>query len=285
MTDLLAISLELGLAYSLVVLGVFISFRVLDFPDLTVDGSFTLGGGLSALLIIDGHSPMTATLAATVAGAAAGLFTACLHSLLRINKILSGILALTMLYSINLRIMGAPNLPLLGRPSATDWLTSRAYSTSTAALVTYLLIATCMKLAVDWFLRSEIGLVVRATGDNDRVVRSVAKNPDGYRLLGMAAANSLVALSGSLLAQNFGFADIGLGVGVIIVGFASLLVGEAIVRPRQIRGYTVAALVGSLVYQLVVSGCLRAGLPATDLKLATGLLVIGLLWFQGLRKI
>jgi putative ABC transport system permease protein len=173
--------------------------------------------------------------------------------------------------------MNAPNIPLLNVATLNNWLEQIPISTTIAVMLCYGLLAIAFKLLADWFLRTEIGILIRATGDNEQVVKCIAKNPEWFRLIGMGTANMLVALAGSLLAQNFGFADIGLGSGVIIVGFGSLLVGEAIIRPTRVVSYTLAALVGSVIYQFILAFGLRLGLAPTDLKLATGVMVIGLL--------
>lgn len=284
MTDLLTVSGELGLGYGLLVLGMYVSFRVLRFPDLTVDGSFTLGGALCATLLSRGADPFTATAAAALAGAAAGAFTGFLYSYLHINKILSGVLTLTMLYSVNLRILGGPNLPLPDGVGLTGYLQNwTGWPSASLTLSLFLVVALSAKLALDSLLRTEVGLVLRATGDNTRLVRGLGRSPEGFRLLGMALANALVAVSGTLLVQGFGFADIGLGTGALTVGFASLLLGEGMLRPSNVRSATLAALVGSCLYQLLLSAALRLGLAPSDLKLVTGAFVIILLVLQERR--
>ena len=278
------ISLELGLLYSLAVCSIYLSFRILDFPDLTVDGSFTLGGAVSAVLLTLGWHPLSAVLLSALCGFLAGATTAALHSYIRINKILAGILTLTMLYSVNLRVMSGPNIPLLGKETISQVASLIPLPQPFPLLTLYLILSGFILIAVNYFLRTEVGLLIRATGANEQLVRSVAKDPDAFRLLGIGLANLLAAISGSLAAQNFGFADIGLGVGVIVVGFASLLIGEAIVRPRTVRTHLGAALLGSLLYQAIIALALRLGLVPTDLKLVTAVIVIALLAFNRIRQ-
>jgi putative ABC transport system permease protein len=275
----LSISVQQGLAYGFVALGVYITFRVLAFPDLTVDGSFPLGGAVAAVLIINGTNPFLATLAALGAGICAGLATSLLNTKLRINALLAGILMMVGLYSINLRVMGAANIPLLRQVTIFDqvseFLSVRAGTGLSIALI---LAAVVIVVAIlNWFLRTEIGLVLRATGDNEQMVRALGADTNMTTILGVSISNGLVALSGALIAQNQGFSDVGMGIGMIVMGLASVIIGEALFRPKGITAILLAAIGGSFVYRLFITIALRLGLAPGDLKLITaGLVIIAL---------
>lgn len=272
------ISLHQGLVYALVVLGVALSFRLLDFPDLTVDGSFTLGGAVVAAGIAAGWGAGWAMLVAIAAGALSGVFTGVLHTQLRINRILSGFLVMSVLYTVNLRVMGKPNVSLLNVRTALTPFEEAGLPGSWAVTALFAAIALVTMGALSLFLKTEVGIALRATGDNPRVVRAIGIDTRRMILLGMGMANVPVALAGALVAQSQGFADVGMGTGMIIIGLASLLVGESLFRCRGgIVILTVAAVCGSVVYQLIISVALRLGLAPTDLKLATGLMVIAAL--------
>ena len=227
-------ALEIGLIFSLVALGVFISFRLLRFPDLTVDGSFPLGGAVCATLIALGWDPYSATLAATAAGALAGLATGLLNVKLKIMDLLASILMMIALYSINLRIMGKPNVPLIAEPTLftllqPEWLSDYVFR---PLLLVFIVIAA--KLLLDWFFTTQKGLAIRATGSNPRMARAQGVNTGGMILLGMAISNALVALAGALFAQTQGGADISMGIGTIVIGLAAVIVGESILPSRRL---------------------------------------------------
>lgn len=259
-------ALESGLLYALMALGVYITFRILDFPDLTVDGSFTTGGAIAAVMITGGFSPWIATAAAFCGGLVAGSITGIIHTKGRINGLLSGILMMIALYSINMRIMGKPNVALLGE-------TTLFSSLSPLLFMPFVVIA--IKLLLDLFFRTEWGLALRATGDNKRMIRSFGANTDFTIIIGLSLSNGLVALSGALIAQQSGFADISSGIGMIVIGLASVIIGEAIFGARTVFWATLAAVLGSIVYRLVVAMALRVEwLEQTDLKLITAVIVI-----------
>ena len=280
-------TLETGLIFGLVALGVYLSFRILQFPDLTVDGSFPLGAAVSAVLIVGaGVNPFLATLAACVAGAAAGLVTAWLNVRLKILHLLASILTMIALYSINLRIMGRPNIALLGETTVFSPLDALGISTYVAVPAALFVLIVAAKLAMDWFLNSEIGLAMRATGANARMARAQGINTDFYTLLGMAISNALVALAGALFAQSQGAADVTMGVGVIVVGLAAVIGGEAVILPRTIFLATLACVTGSLLYRVAVALALNAefiGLKAQDLNLITALLVAAAMVLPSVR--
>ncbi|MGE5508380.1 MAG: ABC transporter permease [Chitinophagales bacterium] len=275
--------LEQGLAFGLMSLGVYLTFRVLDFPDLTVDGSFALGGALAAALLVAGVGPVPATLAAGLAGVLAGAVTGLLHTRLHISGLLSGILTMTALYSINLRVMGRANVPLLMQPTLFTAL-EKWSAGGFAQLLLLVPLAGAGVLLLVAFLRTEIGLILRATGDNQQMVRSIGSSTDGAQVLGLSLANGLVALSGAVIAQQQGFADVGMGVGTIVAGLASVIVGEAVLRPRGLASRVLAAVAGSILYRGVVAVALQLGFAPTDLKLVTAVIVVVALGAPALAK-
>ena len=284
---LLGFSLYEGLAFGFVAIGVYLTFRVLAFPDLTVDGSFPLGGAVAAVLIVNGVNPFLATLAALGAGICAGLATSLLNTKLKIPALLASILVMVALYSMNLRVMmGRPNLPLL-RETTIFVLASQLLGLETR-LVYQLVVAGVLAVIVffilNWFLRTEIGLALRATGDNEQMVRAAGVDTDKTTILGVSIANGLVAFSGGVVAQGQGFADVGMGIGMIIMGLASVIIGEALFRPKGVARLLLAVLGGTFVYRLVISVALRMGMRAGDLKLITAVIVIIALAIPYLQK-
>ncbi len=269
-------SVELGLIYSLVALGVYISFRTLQFPDLTVDGSFPLGAAVCASLITVGVHPGTATLVAIFAGAFSGLVTAWLSTHLKMLNLLAGILTMTALYSLNLRIMGRPNIALLGeRTILTEWFSSTSCFVSTHFLPLFLVTFIFGGLLYS-FLNTRLGLAVRATGSNPRMGRAQGINDHKMIWLGLSISNGLVALAGALFAQVHGFADVTMGVGTIIIGLAAVIIGEAILPTRTIFKALLACVIGAILYRLVIASALNVGdfgLQASDLNLVTAVLV------------
>jgi len=285
-SNLLPISLYEGLSYGFVAIGVYLTFRVLSFPDLSVDGSFPLGGAIVAVLIINGVSPWLATLVALCVGCMAGLCTALLNTKLRINALLAGILMMVALYSINLIIMGRANIPLLREvtifESVAQFLgvnTSLSLSIGFIAVMAVIILAT-----LNWFLRTEIGLALRATGDNEQMVRGLGCDTDMTTMLGVSISNGLVSLSGALIAQNQGFSDVGMGIGMIVMGLASVIIGEGLFRPKGVAFVLLAVVGGAFMYRLFIGIALRLGLPPTNLKLITALLVIVALTLPYVRK-
>lgn len=270
-------AIEIGLIFSLVALGVFISFRLLRFPDLTVDGSFPLGGAVCAVLISGGTNPWLATLAATAAGAVAGLLTGWLNVRLKIMDLLASILMMIALYSINLRVMGGPNVPLINDPTVFTLLQPEGMEDYVARPLLLLFIVIGAKLLMDWFFSTERGLAIRATGSNARMARSQGVNTGAMLLLGMAVSNALVGLAGALFAQTQGGSDISMGIGTIVIGLAAVIVGESILPSRRIIFATLAVVIGAIVYRFFIALALNSdfiGLKAQDLNLVTALLVI-----------
>jgi len=272
-------AIETGLLYGFLSLGVYLSFRVLDFPDLTVDGSFPLGAAVAGTLIVAGVNPFVATGVAILAGGLAGLCTAFLSVRLGILNLLASILTMIALYSINLRIMGKPNLSLLNLPTVLEpfeGLLSRLPSVIVMPLV--LLVAVGLaKIFVDYFLNSQLGLAMRATGINPVMAQAQGIDTDRLILLGMALSNGLAALSGALFAQLYGFADVTLGVGTVVVGLATVILGEALLPSARVVLATLAVVVGSVIYRVAIALALNAGFlgfQAQDLNLVTAILVV-----------
>ena len=269
-------AIELGLIYALVALGVYLTFRILNFPDLTVDGSFTSGAATAAILITNGVDPFLASAAAFVVGTLAGLITGLLHTKGNINGLLAGILTMIGLYSINLRIMGGANVPLLGEDTVISGLRSFVGTGWTSVLV-LVAMALVFKLIIDWFLHTDSGLALQATGDNEQMIRSFAVSTDRMKILGLMISNGLVGLGGAVVAQFQGFADIGMGIGLILVGLASVIVGQAIFGTRVVMQATMAVVLGAVVYRLAIQFALNAGLNPNDMKLMSAVLVVAAL--------
>jgi putative ABC transport system permease protein len=280
-------AIEIGLVFGLVGLGVFLSFRVLDFPDLTVDGSFPLGAALSASLIVSGWDPYTATGAAIIGGCFAGLVTAFLNIRFGILHLLASILTMIALYSINLRIMGRPNVAIISEPTILSSFDGLGLAMLYVKPIVAGIVAIAAILLVARFLASEYGLAMRATGVNPRMARAQGVETRHTTYLGMALSNGLVALAGALFAQMNGFADVTLGTGTIVVGLAAVIVGEALFGTRSVLVWAAACVAGSVVYRLAVALALNSdflGLQASDLNLVTAILVTVALVLPGARS-
>ena len=280
-------AVEIGLIFSLVALGVFISFRLLRFPDLTVDGSFPLGGAVCAILISTGTNAWLATLAATAAGAVAGLITGWLNVKLKIMDLLASILMMIALYSINLRVMGGPNIPLINDPTLFNQMQPAGIEDYVFRPLLLIVIVVLVKLAMDWFFLTERGLAIRATGTNARMARAQGVNTGGMILLGMAVSNALVGLAGALFAQTQGGADSSMGIGTIVIGLAAVIVGESILPSRKLILATLAVVIGAIVYRFFIALALNSdfiGLKAQDLNLVTALLVTVALVIPQLKR-
>lgn len=272
-------ALESGLIYALVALGVYISFRVLDFPDLTADGSFPLGGAVAGVAIIADVNPWLACIFGMLAGGVAGLVTAWLHVKLGILQLLSSILVMVALYAVNLRIMQAPNLALLGEPTIFDELVtdSNGYWMRCVVIGGVVIAA---KFFLDWFFSTEMGLAMRATGSNLRMSQAQGIATSRSILLGMAISNGLIALAGAIFVQTQGGADISIGVGTIVIGLAAVIIGETILPAKKMRWITLSAIVGAILYKFFIqialsNDTLRAiGFGPQDVNLVTALLVV-----------
>jgi putative ABC transport system permease protein len=288
-------ALSQGLVYGLMALGVYLTFRVLDFPDLTVDGSFPLGGAVSAVLIINGVNPFLTLPVAVLAGMAAGFVTAFLATKLNILNLLASILTMIALYSINIRIMGKPNIALIGQPTIFDYfhnfrefLTLHGIPGYIMTPILFLLIIVAVKIILDLFLHTEVGLALRATGDNESMIRAQGVNTHFTIMLGVAISNGLVALAGALVAQNQGSADVNMGVGTIVAGLASVIVGEAVIGEMTVFRATMGVIFGSIIYRLSIALALtlRIGelhITPSDLKLITAVLVVVALTLPAVR--
>jgi len=275
-----------GLVFGLVTIGVYLTFRVLTFPDLSVDATFPLGGAIAAVLIVKGVNPFVATLTAFAGGLLAGSVTGLLNTKLRISALLAGILMMVGLYSVNLRILGGANIPLLREVTSFDMVAGLLGLNSGMVLSITLVavVALIVFVILNWFLRTEIGLALRATGDNEQMVRGLGADTDKTVLMGCSISNGLVALAGALVAQNQGFSDVGMGIGMIVMGLAAVIIGEGLFHPKGITSILVACLGGTFVYRLFITIALRLGMPPGDLKLVTALLVIVTLAIPYMRK-
>lgn len=266
-TGLLLTSLQQGLIYAILAMGVFLTYKILDIADLSVEGSFPLGAFLFAKFALMNLNPAVGMLAAFVGGCLAGLLTAVLFIKLKIKPLLSGILTLTILYSANLRINGKSNIPLFKNPiifGQDKWMN----------VVVLILIVLSIKLLIDLFLKTEIGYLLIATGDNEKLVTSLGQNSNKYKIIGLALSNGLVAVAGAITAQMNGFVDITMGSSIIVFALASIIIGDTILKSViKIKG-TTRAIMGAIVYQLIGGFAIDRGLPATDLKAATALIVI-----------
>ena len=271
-------AIELGLIYGFVAMGVYLSLRILDFPDLSVDGTFPLGAATCAALIVAGVHPLIATIAAMILGGLAGLITAWLSTHLKFMNLLSGILVMTALYSINLRVMGRPNIPLLGENTLFEefFLCLKGPLGLFWRIFPILFFIGLLAYALNCFLKTNTGLALRATGNNARMARAQGINDKAMVSLGLCLANSFVALGGAIFAQVSGYADISRGVGTIIIGLAAVIIGEAVLPIRKISHAILACIAGAILYRFVIATALNIGgslLQASDLNLVTAVLV------------
>ncbi|MGO1466799.1 MAG: ABC transporter permease [Microbacterium gubbeenense] len=268
-------AVELGLIYGVMALGVYLTFRVLQFPDLTVDGSFTTGAAVAAAMITAGQNPVVATLAAAGAGLVAGIVTGVLHTKGRIDGLLAGILTMIALWSVNLRIMGGPNVTLLREETVmTPLREAGLLGSSWLVPVIFFVAVMILKLIVDWFLTTDLGLAIQATGNNKQMIRSLGTDTDGTTILTLALSNGLVGLCGALVAQYQGFADISMGIGLILVGLASVILGQAVIGQRFIFLASLAVVVGAVIYRIIIFVALQVGLDPNDMKFITAALVV-----------
>jgi len=293
-------ALTIGLILSMLALGIYISYRVFDVADITVDGSITLGAAICAVLIVKGHNPVLATAAGFLGGMAAGTITGILQAKFRINSLLAGILVMTGLYSVNLHVMGKSNVPLLsgrslitfGEALGKKWFGQAdvkifGWPVSVRDLVTLISVTAVITgacLLLFWFFRTSLGTAMRAAGDNPQMIRALGVNVEAYRIFGLALSNGLVALSGALLAQYQGFADAQMGIGMVVWGLASVIIGESLTGSRSLGLAIYGAVAGSVLFRLLVAIALRWGLNPNDLKLVTALFVFGALVLPQLLK-
>jgi putative ABC transport system permease protein len=282
-------AVEQGFVYGIMVIGVYLTFRILDFPDLTVDGSLPLGAAISAVAITSGVNPYFSLFFALAGGFMAGMVTAFLNTKFKILHLLASILTMIALYSINIRIMSGPNVALLGQTTVFDSVTNLGIPAHYAGLLIFGAFALLVLAAIIWFLGTELGQAILATGDNPQMIRSLGVNTNTIIILGVGLSNGLVALSGALVAQNQGAADVGMGIGTIVAGLASVIIGETVFGCKTMPRAFIAALLGSIVYRLAIA--LALGMEfgnfrfnPSDLNLITALLVIGALITPNLKK-
>lgn len=270
-------ALAQGILWGIMALGAYLTFRLLNVADMTVDGSFALGGAVSATLITLGVSPALTLPISFVAGLIAGFLTGMMNTKLKINVLLASILTQIALYSINIRIMGRANMSLIGEPTLISHLTSLTggiLSVTHASLVIGVCAVTLLIIIIYWFFGTEFGSCIRATGNNEHMVRAVGVNTNMTKIIGLMISNGLVALSGALVAQSQGYADVGMGTGAIVIGLASIIIGEVLLGERFAFWWTLFATVtGSVIYRLIIALVLQMGLKSTDLKLLTALIV------------
>lgn len=280
-------AVEIGLIFALVALGVLISFRILNFPDLTVDGSFPLGGAVAATMIAGGIDPFISTAVAIIAGAIAGALTGWFNVRLKIMDLLAGILLMTALYSINLRIMGKPNVPLITEPTIFTALLPDMMPDYIERPLVLLVIVVIVKLLLDRYFASESGLAMRATGANARMARAQGVPTGRATLAGLALSNALVAFAGALFAQSQGGADISMGIGTIVIGLAAVIIGETIIPARRLVWITLAVIIGAILYRFFIALALNSdliGLKSQDLNLVAASLVTIALVLPMLRR-
>ena len=274
MLDLLVPTTAQGLLWAVMALGVYITYRVLDIADLTVEGSFPLGAAVAASMLSAGYGPIPSFVVAALAGMVAGVVTALLHTKMKIPALLAGILTMIALYSVNLRVMGKANLSLLGTDTTFSIIRkmlslNSAYTTLVVGLLATVLVA----VFIYWFFGTEIGAAIRATGFNQQMIRAQGVDTDVTIMIGLLLSNALVAISGALVAQSNGFADVGMGTGTIVIGLASVIIGEVLFGTRSFKNSIISVILGSVVYRIVIAVVLQMGMPPNDLKLFTSILV------------
>ena len=273
MSDLIISTVAQGLLWAVLAMGVFITFRILNIADLSVEGSFPLGGAVAAVLLAEKYNPATAIVVAGLAGMLAGAMSGLLHTKLKIPALMAGILTMIALYSVILRVMGKANLSLLNTDTVFTSLEFLNLSPNMTTFVVGLFIAVAIPLWMYWFFGTEIGMAVRATGNNPQMIRAMGVNTDDMFLLGLVLSNGLVAVSGAFVAQDNGFADVGMGAGTIVIGLASVIIGEVVFGSRNFKNSLISVVLGSILYRIVIAVVLYLGMPPNDLKLFTSILV------------
>ena len=273
MSDLIISTVAQGLLWAVLAMGVFITFRILNIADLSVEGSFPLGGAVAAVLLAEKFNPATAIVVAGIAGMLAGAMSGLLHTKLKIPALMSGILTMIALYSVILRVMGKANLSLLNTDTVFTSMEFLQLSPNMTTFVVGLFIAVAIPLWMYWFFGTEIGMAVRATGNNPQMIRAMGVNTDDMFLLGLVLSNGLVAVSGAFVAQDNGFADVGMGAGTIVIGLASVIIGEVVFGSRNFKNSLISVVLGSILYRIVIAVVLYLGMPPNDLKLFTAILV------------
>lgn len=266
-------SVSQGLLWSILAIGVYITYKILDYADLTTEGSYPLGAAVAAQMILSGANPFVATFVSMLAGMAAGFVTGFLNTKLKIPSLLAGILSMTGLYSVNLRIMGKANLPLLKQDTVISIVSKMGFDTSTAVFVVGIVAVLVVILILWWFFGTEKGFAIRATGDNSNMIRALGVNTNSMVILGLVISNGLIALSGGIMAQYNGYADVGMGTGTIVIGLASVIIGEVLFGHSSIIRSLFAVVLGSILYRIIIAFVLSKGLVPTDLKLLSSVLL------------
>ena len=288
-------SLTIGLILALLAVGVFITFKIFHFPDLTTEGSVTFGASIAAVMIVNGYNPVLATFIAFIGGCVAGLVTGILHTVFKLNGLLSGILVMTALYSVNLHVMGRSNIPLLsettlityaeGLATEGNFVNVLGWKVPETDLVTLGLVALFVILigmVINAFFKTDLGMAMRAGGNNDQMIRALGANTKVYMIFCVALSNGLIALSGALLAQFQGFADVQMGIGMVVWGLASVIIGEALINTKSVGWLIFGAIMGSICFRLLVAIALQWGMDPNDLKLITAVFVFIALILPGL---
>ncbi|MDR1833001.1 MAG: ABC transporter permease [Fusobacteriaceae bacterium] len=281
-------TLEQSFIFAIMVLGVYISYKILDFPDMTTDGSFPMGGSIAAALLVKGVNPVLSLFIAMAGGAVVGFITGIIHVKLKVTNLLAGIIVMTGLYSVNLRIMGKSNIPLFGvthlfnftsaeNPGVLGRLLS---GIDHVTLIVVILLLLLVKLALDFLLKTKFGFALKALGDNESLVISLGLDEKKLKVAGLMISNSLIALSGAILAQYQGFADVGMGSGTIVTGLASIIIGDALFGKRRIVSITTIAIVGTMIYRAIIATALKIGMNPSDLKLVTSVLVVAIIFLK-----
>lgn len=269
---------EQGMIYAVMALGMYITYKILDFPDMTVDGSFPLGASLSAVLISQGMNPYLTLLLSFAAGLVAGTITGWIHVKLKVRDILASIIMMTALYSVNLRIAGKANLPIYNCDNIyNNRVMDRIFAGVLAPyknLIIIAIIVLLVKCVLDWYLKTKSGYLLKAVGDNETLVTSMGIDKGKIKILGLAIANGLVSLSGSMFAQQQRFFDASMGVGTAVIGLASVIIGTALFGQISAFGFSISVILGSILYKGCVAAAIRIGLQSTDLKLVTAVLFL-----------
>lgn len=273
MADILIPTVAQGLMWALMALGVYITFRVLDIADLSVEGSFPLGAAVAATALVSGYGVTAAFLLAAVAGALAGIVTGILTTKLKIPPLLAGILTMIGLYSVNLHVMGKANVALLRVDTVFSYAAGMGLTSDMAMMAVGLVGVMLVGVILYWFFGTELGTAIRATGCNSQMARAQGVNTNSMIVLGLLISNALVALSGALVCQANGFADVGMGTGTIVIGLASVIIGEVLFGTHSFKNCLISVILGSIVYRLVIAIVLQLGMPPNDLKLFTAILV------------
>ncbi len=290
--SIMTTGMQQGLIYGFMALGVLLTFRILGFPDLTVEGTFPLGAAVTAKAVVEGVDPIMAVILGGLAGALAGASTGLMHTKLNVNNILAGILTTSGIYTVMLRTMGRPNIPLLAHTNFFDWvfmmvgLSSENFSFlqyQVGTILILLVMVTAVRAGMGWFLGTDLGLTIRSTGNNEGMIRSLGVNTDHTKLLTLMISNFLVAFSGALACQSQGFADVGMGIGVLVAAIASVMVGEMFFGHKGLSRLLTGVILGSVIYRTLLAIGIRLNLPAEDFKMVTALLVLAALVLPNLK--